>query len=160
MRDANVPAAEGTGTDTKAGDQALSAGANAARGGDLTNNYDRGGAPYAGSLKIPTDHSINASTFTDQEKNASGMPEALKRLGNLQAKRAQMEARLKEETDERNHEKDPDKFRQLDAKVEQDEKAYQHNLHEIYKEEKVVKKIKRHVDAEGPPTAPLVGAKN
>lgn len=43
-----------TGTDTKAGDQLLSAAATAKANGDLKINYDKGGAQSAGSLVIPS----------------------------------------------------------------------------------------------------------
>ena len=46
--------APGVGSDTKAGDQLLSAAATAKNHGDLTANFDVGGAPIAGSLNVPS----------------------------------------------------------------------------------------------------------
>jgi hypothetical protein len=132
-------------TDTSAGDQLKSLAASKAH----TENYDIGGAGRAGSLERPSDYvrdnSLDPSTFTEQQKNAPGMHEALAQLGDLKAQRAHNDEELQKLTDERKHEKQPEKMAELNKKIDEAEKTHSAILNATSSAEEKVKKIKREV---------------
>jgi tetratricopeptide (TPR) repeat protein len=129
-------------SDKKAGDQLLSAAAS----GDLTKNYDIGGANAAGSLKIPTNASIDPATFSDKVKNDPRMIAALKQLDGLKAARSKLGTELEQLTTKMKTEKDPQKMKALTQEMDQKNVEYQANLLAITKGEETVKKVHRTID--------------
>jgi len=130
------------GTDKKAGDQLLSAAAS----GDLTKNYDIGGASAAGSLKIPTNASIDPATFSDKVKSDPRMIAALKQLDALKTTRSKLGTELEQLTTKMKAEKDPKKMKALTQEVDQKNVEYQVNLVAVTKGEENVKKVHRTID--------------
>jgi hypothetical protein len=153
-----TPATPGVpGTDTKAGDQLLSAAATAKVNGDLTVNYDQGGAKGAGSLPVPTD-SVDPATFPSAVRNDPRMITELKNLDDLKTKGAALDAQLQQLVAERNQAKDPQKSADLSRQVDQKNNEKQANFAAIVQGEDTVKKVHRSIlfkedSAPGPPPA-------
>lgn len=134
-------AAPTIGKDTKAGDQLLGAAAS----GDLTANYDVGGAKTAGSLKKPTELPAAPATFSAVVKGDPRMKDALKQLDTLNATRSQLGIELQQLTTEMKTEKDSHKMSELSKKVDQKNNDYQANLVAITQGEEAVKKVHRTI---------------
>lgn len=138
------------GSNTKAADQLKSAAAQAARGGDLTKNYDEGGARNAGTL---TAHTLSAgaspmdlSHFSKRAKEDPEIIASLKILSALQAKRSGFEIQRTKLTKERNLTKDAALTKTLTERLTQEDKKYQTTLVEITKTTEAVEKQRRAVD--------------
>lgn len=144
----------GPGSDTKASDQLLSAAATAGTNGDLTKNYDAGNAAYAGSVKFG---SGDPAGFTEREKKDPRMVAALQRLGDLQARREQLNAERDQLTLARNAEKDPVKMQALTVELDQKDRDYQHNLTDLAEQKVQVQKTKRLIDDTVETSPPLPG---
>lgn len=136
----------GAGTVIKAGDQLMSAAATARNAGDLTVNYDVGGAAYAGSLPV-----VVASTsfaLSERVRNDPRMIEATKELDTLQARRTQLDTEREELVKERNTAAGTARMAELTVKLEEKNRAYQNNLAAVAVQEQKVQRTKRTIDAE------------
>ena len=159
-RSAPVP-----GSNTKAGDQLLGAAATAGADGDLSANYDVGGAKSAGSLTEPATFSIDPTTFSAKVQHDKRMVDALKQLDALNTRRTQLTTELDRLTIARNAERDPQKSQELTKRLNQKNDDFQANLVSITKAEETVKKTKRTIETEvekapNPPGATAAAEKN
>jgi hypothetical protein len=134
------------GTDTKAGDQLLSAAAAGKKGKDLTQNFDAGTAKKAGSLVYARSHSIDMSTFSERARNDPLIISTVKELDALQAKRSQLETERNELIKQRNAATDPAAMKKLSEQVNHKDKDYQANLADISKKTQLVEKRHREID--------------
>ena len=132
------------GTNTKAGDELLSA----AHSPDLRANYDGGGAKPAGSIEVPDKSSIDPATFSPKVRNDQRMMSALKQLDELNAKRTQLNTELERLTVARGVEKDPHKSEELTRQLNQKNGDVQDTLLSITKAEATVAKTKRTIETE------------
>jgi hypothetical protein len=147
------------GTDTKAGDQLLSAAAtaNSAHPENLTQNFDIGGARTAGSVNYGNPDPWG---FSKRVRDDPRMIEALKRFNELQARREQLNTERDQLTLLRNTEKaDPEKMKQLTTQLDEKDKEYQANLLALSQQKETIAKTKRVIDdtvEDSPPAAPSV----
>jgi hypothetical protein len=132
---------------TSAGDQALAA----AHSGDLTINYDVGGAQTAVHLRWPVanlrDHYIDPTAYSARELSDPRMISALNRLGDLKAERARMEAALARDRRAANTQTDPVKMKVLTEQADREERAYQGVVTQVFNQEATIKKVHRTIDA-------------
>ena len=151
------------GTDTKAGDQLLSAAKTAEHGGDLTANYDRGTATATGSLVFPKP-GVDLSTYSERAKKDPQVISMLKELDSLQARRSELEherveahARtpsvfMEHERDEmvkeRNASVDKAAMRKATKKLDTLEAEYQLNVAVISYKTQEIEKRHREIDTE------------
>jgi len=162
---------QGPGTDTKAGDELVSAAATAKAREDLTVNFDRGGAGFAGTLKpasIATPTSVAVPTAAaggpDEPahvKNDPRMAEATKQLQDLEAQRAKLGAERDQLVSERNAASDPQKMAELTQRLDLKEKDYQGTLAKISEQKDTFEKIHHTIDdsvAEPPAIPQAAGA--
>ena len=134
--------------DTKASEQLISAAAVAKAGGDLTVNYDIGGAPHAGSISLPKSRALDPSTFTEAERNDPRMVAELEKFSELQNKHSDLDNEIERTTVARNNEKDPAAMSGLTNQLDQLNHSAQENLLAITEEEKVITKTKKLIDTE------------
>ena len=111
------------GDTTKAGDQLKAAAATAISGGNLTQNFDVGGARSAGSLSTVTVGSSEIERMKAWEKmkndpRMAPLVPLLEAYGQLQAKREQLNTERDELTLKRNQENDTATRQQLSAELE------------------------------------------
>src|SRR5207249_272729 len=131
-----------------ASDQAISA---AEAGENSGQNFDNGGAKPAQSLDFSTSRKI--SDRATRVNNDPRMKSAMKQLGNLQAKRSQVDTELKQLIKERNMEKDPKRSSELSKKVTEKNNEYQKTVKAVSEGEQTVKKtqLKIETEVEGSP---------
>lgn len=133
------------GTNIRAGDQLLSAAATARSDpGNLTQNFDIGGARAAGTVNYG---SLEPADYSERIKNDPLMIPVLKRYNELQARRAQLNAERDQLTLARNKAPDADTMKQLTAQLDQKDKEYQDNLVVLSDQKDTVEKTKRFIDA-------------
>jgi tetratricopeptide (TPR) repeat protein len=135
------------GTDTKAGDQLLSAAKTAEHNGDLTANYDKGTAKEAGSLVFPK-AGVDLSTFSEKAKKDPQLISMLKELDLLQARRTQLERERDELVKQRNGASGGAMMEQATAQLNKKEKEYQDNVALISQKTQDVEKRHREIDTE------------
>ncbi|HKW74125.1 MAG TPA: tetratricopeptide repeat protein [Terriglobales bacterium] len=135
------------GTDTKAGDQLLSAAKTAEHGGDLTPNYDRGTATAAGSLVFPKS-GVDLSTFSERAKKDPQLISMLKELDSLQARRSQLERERDELVKQRNAAAGGALMEQVTAQLNKKEKEYQDSVALISQKTQDMEKRHREIDTE------------
>jgi len=135
------------GTDTKAGDQLLSAAKTAKHDGDLTPNYDRGTATVAGSLVFPKS-GVDLSTYSERAKKDPQVISMLKELDSLQARRSELEHERDELVKERNAAADKVAMDKATAQLDKKETEYQENVALISQKSKDLEKRHREIDTE------------
>jgi tetratricopeptide (TPR) repeat protein len=135
------------GTDTKAGDQLLSAAKTAEHGGDLTPNYDKGTASAAGSLVFPKP-GVDLSKYSERAKKDPQVISMLQELDSLQARRGELERERDELVKERNASVNKAAMRKATAKLDKLEAEYQLNVAVISYKTQEVEKRHREIDTE------------
>lgn len=133
------------GTDTKAGDQLLSAAKTAEHGGDLTPNYDAGTAKAAGSLVFPKS-GVDLSTYSERAKKDPQVISMLKELDSLQARRSELEHERDELVKQRNVAVDKQAMDKATAELDKKEAEYQDSLALISKKTQDLEKRHREID--------------
>ncbi len=143
------------GTDTKAGDQLLSAAATAQSNPDnLTQNFDVGGARSAGSVNYGTPDPWG---FSKKVRDDPRMIDALKRYNELQARREQLNVERDQLALAQGAAKDDETMKKLTADLDKKNKEYQENLLALSQQKETVVKTQRLIDdtvEDSPPTAP------
>lgn len=139
------------GANTKAGDQLKAAATTARSGGNLTQNFDVGGAREAGSLPAMTVDSSEIESMKAWEKmknhpRMARLVPLLEAYSQLQAKREQLNTERDELTLKRNQAKDTATLQQLSAELEKKDKEYQDNLVALAAKKDEVAKVKRMID--------------
>lgn len=143
-----VERATGTvGTDTKAGDQLLSAAKTAEHGGDLTPNYDAGTAKAAGSLVFPK-AGVDLSKYSERAKKDPQVISMLQELDSLQARRSELERERDELVKDRNASVNKAAMRKATAKLDKLEAEYQLNVAVISQKTQDLEKRHREIDTE------------
>jgi len=135
------------GSNTKSGDQLMSAANTAKHDGDLTANYDAGTATSAGSLVFQKS-SIDLSTYSERARKDPQVIAALMELDSLQAKRSQLERERDELVKQRNAAVDKAAMDKATAELDRKEKEYQDNVAVISQKSKDLEKRHREIDAE------------
>ncbi len=135
------------GSNTKSGDQLMSAANTAKHDGDLTANYDAGTATTAGSLVFQKS-SIDLSTYSERARKDPQVIAALMELESLQAKRSQLERERDELVKQRNAAMDKTAMDKATAELDRKEKEYQDNVAVISQKSKDLEKRHREIDAE------------
>jgi len=135
------------GTNTKAGDQLLSAAKTADHGGDLTANYDKGTAAASGSLVFPKS-GVDLSTYSERAKKDPQVNSMLKELDSLQARRGQLERERDELVKQRNVAVDKVAMDQATAELNKKEQEYQDNMALISQKSNALEKRHREIDTE------------
>lgn len=135
------------GSDTKAGDQLLSAAKTAEHGGDLTPNYDRGTATAAGSLVFPKS-GVDLSTYSERAKKDPQVISMLKELDSLQARRSELEHERDELVKQRNVAVDKAAMDKATAELDKKETEYQENVASISQKSNALEKRHREIDTE------------
>jgi hypothetical protein len=139
------------GDNTKAGDQLKAAAATATSGGNLTKNFDVGGAHSAGSLPTVTTGSSEVERMKAWEKMKNDPRMApliplLEAYGQLQTKRDELNTERDELTLKRNQAQDTTTMQQLSAELKIKDKEYQDNLVALAAKKDEVAKAKRLID--------------
>lgn len=138
------------GTDTRAGDQLLSAGKQAATTGDLAPNYDRGGAANAGTVVFHTSPGrpapMDLSQFSERAKKDPRIVGALHTLSDLQVKRDELDAQRTQLTKARNQAVNPALMEVMSARVDAIEAAFQTTLTEISVKTEEIEATRRTID--------------
>lgn len=136
------------GTITKPGDQLKSAAASAATGGDLTNNFDIGGAKYAGSLEV-----IRPNGFSERARNDPRMIGSLQELSTLQEQRSALQVERDALVKERNLAADAGAMEQATQKLALMEAEYQQSVQAVSTKAEEIEKLHRTIDSETEPPA-------
>lgn len=135
------------GTDTKAGDQLLSAAKTAEHAGDLTANYDRGTAVASGSLVFPKG-GVDLSTYSERAKKDPQVISMLKELDSLQARRSALEHERDALVKQRNDAANKVEMDKATAELDKKETEYQNNVTLISQKSKDLEKRHREIDTE------------
>jgi len=135
------------GTDTKAGDQLLSAAKTAEHAGDLTANYDKGTAVASGSIVFPKG-GVDLSTYSERAKKDPQVISMLKELDSLQARRSELEHERDELVKQRNAAVDKAAMDKATAALDKKETEYQNNVALISQKSKDLEKRHREIDTE------------
>lgn len=147
-----------TGTNVRAGDQLKSAGARAARDGELRENFDGGRATGAGSLPSHTvsagPPSFDVSTFSERARKDPQLMTLVQDLAGLQELRRQLESERAQLETARNLAKDALKMKELDDLAAQKAKDYQNNLKAIIDKTEQAERRHLEVDTEVQATPP------
>jgi len=133
------------GTDTKAGDQLLSAAKTAEHNGDLTPNYDKGTAVASGSLVFPKG-GVDLSTYSERAKKDPQVISMLQELDSLQATRSRLERDRDELVKQRNGAADAAAMDKATAALDKKEQEYQENVALISQKSKELEKRHREID--------------
>jgi tetratricopeptide (TPR) repeat protein len=145
-----APRAKGpatAGTDTKAGDQLVSAAKTAEHDGDLTANYDKGTAAASGSLVFPKS-GVDLSTYSERAKKDPQVISMLKELDSLQARRSQLERERDELVKQRNVAVDKVAMDKATAELDKKETEYQDSVALISQKSRDLEKRHREIDTE------------
>ncbi len=146
------------GNNTKAGDQLKAAAATAANGGNLTQNFDIGGARTAGNLSAVAVDTTEVERMKAWEKlkDDPRMAPVWQGYLDLQAKREQLNTERDELTLKRNQAGDLATTQRLDAELLKKDKEYQANLVALAAKKDEVEKVKRMIntDEEGSASVP------
>ena len=142
-----VGTAAKAGTDTKAGDQLLSAAKTAGHDGDLTANYDKGTAVASGSLVFPKS-GVDLSNYSERARKDPQVISMLRELDSLQARRSQLERERDELVKQRNVAASGAVMEQFTAQLNKKEKEYQDNVALISQKTQDVEKRHREIDTE------------
>jgi tetratricopeptide (TPR) repeat protein len=135
------------GTDTKAGDQLMSAAATAKANGDLTPNFDGGTAKSAGSLPDARHYPIDLSKFSERAKNDSLIVSTMKELDALKIKRDQLTTERDALIRNRNAAPDKATMNRIDEQMRKKDAEYRDAVGTIFKKEEIVEARHRVVDA-------------
>ena len=142
-----APGPTKVGTDTKAGDQLLSAAKTAERGGDLTANYDKGTAVASGSLVFPKS-GVDLSTYSERAKKDPQVISMLRELDSLQARRSELEHERDALVKQRNVAVDRVAMDQATVELNKKEQEYQDNMALISQKSNALEKRHREIDTE------------
>lgn len=135
------------GTDTKPGDQLLSAAKTAEHAGDLTANYDKGTAVASGSIVFPKG-GVDLSTYSERARKDPQVVSMLKELDSLQARRNELERERDELVKQRNVAVDKVAMDKATAELDKKETEYQDNVALISQKSKDLEKRHREIDTE------------
>jgi tetratricopeptide (TPR) repeat protein len=134
------------GTDTKAGDQLLSAAKTAEHGDDLTPNYDKGTGVKEGSLVFLKSGAVDLSTFSARAREDTEIISTAKVLDELESERSQLERERDALTKKRNAAPSKAAMKKITKELDQKEAEYQLNLAVISAESQKLEKRHREID--------------
>jgi hypothetical protein len=136
----------------------LSAAKAAEKGGDLTQNFDVGGAPKAGSLEVPNADlygeaiAREVAGFSEKAKKDPQIQKTLSDIADLRKQRVAMQAEMDKLTDERNR-ADPAGMQDLTKQLDAKNAAYQKVLVDTVNKEDELTKRHKDIDNEESPVA-------